>query len=454
MIEKLETVSIDTSKMNDENFIIDANHNLSNNNNNNNNNCFAHSHYVPTPMRVMTYNLWHNMPPEWVYRDRSERWKRYNERLRHFADIIIEEDPDVIALQEVRIDSSFVSMNNGDIPDWTNPSIHQKDMGSQIDHLLFHLHEAKLRFQINNPNKIQNQIKYYHSYDKSSSNDYYFAYQPAMNMFEMKKLVHRNEEGLLILSKYPIIDSDVLFLTRNLSDKSDDHQRIVLRVQIQIPIILNNSCDNQMKQTTTVDILTTHLSLSSIARDESIKDIIKFSSCINHNNHTSLIPSQLQILTGDFNAEPHELALEYLINSSNYYHINCSGFDDVINLSNNIDGNNYDEIKNQEEPFIDSWIYNKQHHNDHVESEGFTFPASKPIKRIDFIFARNRSNNNNNLNGHKLHMSIRNSRIVGNKPSSTTEYLVDSREGLGMLDLDSPIWASDHFGLVTDFEIS
>ena len=25
-----------------------------------------------------------------------------------------------------------------------------------------------------------------------------------------------------------------------------------------------------------------------------------------------------------------------------------------------------------------------------------------------------------------------------------------SREGLGMLDKDSPTWASDHFGLVTD----
>ena len=34
------------------------------------------------------------------------------------------------------------------------------------------------------------------------------------------------------------------------------------------------------------------------------------------------------------------------------------------------------------------------------------------------------------------------------------EYLVDSREGLGMLDLDSPLWASDHFGLVTTYLIT
>ena len=28
------------------------------------------------------------------------------------------------------------------------------------------------------------------------------------------------------------------------------------------------------------------------------------------------------------------------------------------------------------------------------------------------------------------------------------DYLVGSREGLGMLDRDSPVWASDHFGLL------
>lgn len=34
------------------------------------------------------------------------------------------------------------------------------------------------------------------------------------------------------------------------------------------------------------------------------------------------------------------------------------------------------------------------------------------------------------------------------------EYLVGSRDGLGMMDLDSPLWASDHFAVVTDLEIS
>ena len=33
------------------------------------------------------------------------------------------------------------------------------------------------------------------------------------------------------------------------------------------------------------------------------------------------------------------------------------------------------------------------------------------------------------------------------------EHLVGSREGLGMLDKDSPIWASDHFGVMTDLDL-
>ena len=35
----------------------------------------------------------------------------------------------------------------------------------------------------------------------------------------------------------------------------------------------------------------------------------------------------------------------------------------------------------------------------------------------------------------------------------SAEYLVNSREGLGMNDKDSPIWASDHFAVVSDLKI-
>ena len=33
-------------------------------------------------------------------------------------------------------------------------------------------------------------------------------------------------------------------------------------------------------------------------------------------------------------------------------------------------------------------------------------------------------------------------------------YLVGSREGLGMNDKDSPLWASDHFAVVSDLRVT
>ena len=33
------------------------------------------------------------------------------------------------------------------------------------------------------------------------------------------------------------------------------------------------------------------------------------------------------------------------------------------------------------------------------------------------------------------------------------EHLVGSREGLGMNDKDSPLWASDHFAVIADIKI-
>jgi len=42
----------------------------------------------------------------------------------------------------------------------------------------------------------------------------------------------RVEEGVLVLSKLSVLHSEVLLLPRDLGDPSDDHQRVVLRVQV------------------------------------------------------------------------------------------------------------------------------------------------------------------------------------------------------------------------------
>lgn len=74
-------------------------------------------------------------------------------------------------------------------------------------------------------------------------------------------------------------------------------------------------------------------------------------------------------------------------------------------------------LLNEEHPinFIDSWdfIHTRNKEN---ESTGYTFPASNPIKRIDFIFVRNNTNNAHS----KYAACIQNSYIVGKEPTDNT----------------------------------
>ncbi len=110
--------------------------------------------------------------------------------------------------------------------------------------------------------------------------------------------------------------------------------------------------------------------------------------------------------------------------------------------------------------FIDAW----PHIN---KSKGLTFPTCNPVKRIDFILLRNNSHSEC-----KSTAILSNVFIVGQDPTSetsefnffvseivrlrnyvTTVHLVNSREGLGMNDEDSPIWASDHLGVVADINV-
>ena len=62
-----------------------------------------------TPLRVLTYNLWHHNPPSWVspYKDPQVRWDRYVQRLHAFAKVILNSNADVVLVQEVRLDNAF-----------------------------------------------------------------------------------------------------------------------------------------------------------------------------------------------------------------------------------------------------------------------------------------------------------------------------------------------------------
>jgi hypothetical protein len=124
---------------------------------------------------------------------------------------------------------------------------------------------------------------------------------------------------------------------------------------------------------------------------------------------------------------------------------------------------------------VDTWLEAQP------EDVGHTFPACAPIKRIDYILLRNFSYalpaSGDVASTSSGHAHVANSFITGIEPTPDTGdrrpkvfimhsmciyvmlhyyivHLMGSREGLGMNDLDSPIWASDHFAVVTDIVIS
>lgn len=86
---------------------------------------------------------------------------------RHFAEIVATEDPHVVAIQEVRLDSSFfVASEDIHMNMWTKDQEDRKhDAGSQVEHLLRHLREAQERLSL-------------------PVVDYQVLYQPAMFMFD------------------------------------------------------------------------------------------------------------------------------------------------------------------------------------------------------------------------------------------------------------------------------
>ena len=103
----------------------------------------------------------------------------------------------------------------------------------------------------------------------------------------------RVEEGVAVLSKFPIRRQDYILLSRDYTDKQDDHQRLVLHAQIAVPSI------------GTVHVYGTHLSLSEAARDRTVRELSDF---IDWNG-----ANEFSVFCGDLNAEPDSAAIRYLI---------------------------------------------------------------------------------------------------------------------------------------------
>jgi endonuclease/exonuclease/phosphatase family metal-dependent hydrolase len=95
--------------------------------------------------------------------------------------------------------------------------------------------------------------------------------------------------------------------------------------------------------------------------------------------------SQIQVLTGDFNAEPQEEAIAFLLSGAEH------------EGDATVEGHEGKQERRWA-PFVDAWEHMRarSHSTEQVDeakavAEGYTFPACSPVKRIDFIMVRNRT---------------------------------------------------------------
>lgn len=196
-------------------------------------------------LRVASYNIWNV--------NSLNKGEDYETRLHRLTRFISSLSLDVLGLQEVRLEVTE-----------SKP--------------------ARTRRKSRTSTKTQSQI----SDLARALPGYHFVYQPAM--LYMEKFQERKEEGLALFSRYPILSSDYKLLHRNESDAEDNHQRICLHAQLDIP------------QMGPVHVFVSHLSLSQRAQERSVVEIWTYMQTF----------SGVKLLMGDMNAEAHSKPMRFL----------------------------------------------------------------------------------------------------------------------------------------------
>jgi endonuclease/exonuclease/phosphatase family metal-dependent hydrolase len=314
----------------------------------------------PSPglLRVCSFNAWNSNPPSWLWPDSRERWERYSQRMDLFASRLHDALPDIIAIQEVRLDVTL------------GPYLHHGQMS--------HIAERLPGYQyVSQPSNLylDSQLK---------------------GAFPM-----RDEEGVAILSRFPIVHTDFVVLSRNISDREDEHSRLCLHVVVATDAGL-------------VDVYTVHMPLSERARNRTTVEVAQF---IDASQMSSVV-----LLLGDMNDEPSGASIRFWSNQSSV---------SVGGVPFRVSGE-----------YRDAWLASHpepepRSTDETVRYEALTFPSDNPQKRIDFLFARGP-------------VGVRGSWLIGQDPMSGTNLTDDH---VGMVHQLSPVWASDHRGLVVDLAL-
>lgn len=225
---------------------------------------------------------------------------------------------------------------------------------------------------------------------------YQYVYQPAMAYLNKDRPFERIEEGPAVFSKHPIVHTDFLLLSRDPNDPNDAHQRLCLHTVVAVPGWGH------------VDVYVTHLSLSERAREQSMVEVWKF---------MQRGQGVTQVLLGDLNAEPHSRGLQFLRGEATL-------LGETADLTDAFLATNTEAVPRSEDA-------------DDRDTR-FTFPSDNPTKRIDFVLYRGK--------GH-----ARACETVGQAPTDDTRAFP---QDVGMLNYHSPVYASDHRGVVAELTVS
>ena len=141
-------------------------------------------------------------------------------------------------------------------------------------------------------------------------------------------------EGLAIFSKYDILDSNSIQLSRDMKDDIDQrHQRIVLRASIDSP-------------SGRFHFFNTHLTLSYKARNRVITEVVDF-----FESYESRLP---KVIVGDFNSAPDQEPIKFMTSKIS--------------------------LNDRKTSFQDAWT------EIHGDKNGFTYCVGDFKERRDYIF--------------------------------------------------------------------
>ncbi|OQR92249.1 hypothetical protein ACHHYP_03901 [Achlya hypogyna] len=211
----------------------------------------------------------------------------------------------------------------------------------------------------------------------------HYVYRGAMSYLNDRDPLEHIEEGPAIASRHPIVHTDYKLLSRQAHDPNDVHQRLCLHAVVDVP------------DWGLVDVYVTHLSLSERSREQTMLEIWAY---------MQEGRGVMQVLLGDLNAEPSSRGIQFLQGKAS--------------------------LGGETTDLIDAWL---ETHGDRepTDLDDMTFPSDAPIKRIDFVLYRGK--------GRTL-----TSEVIGQAPTADTAA---NPKNVGMLEPDSPIYASDHRGM-------